>query len=266
VIPVARPLLEGRVALITGGTDGIGKAIALRFLAEGASLVVTGRRADKGDELMQEVGPSAPLAFVQADATNSEDARRVAAAAHDRFGPVGILVNNVGGTRGEFGPFHELGDDTWTATVALNIYSAVAATRAVVPDMLQLRWGRIVLMSSLEGKMCTLPGIAPYVTVKHALAGMAKAIAFDYGAAGITCNALCPGYVEISTRQRKGARTLEAGEAGTTTPQENYLRLARTGRHTTLDEVADAAVMVCGEHGGAITGTAISIDGGSSPY
>jgi NAD(P)-dependent dehydrogenase (short-subunit alcohol dehydrogenase family) len=259
--------LEGRVALVTGGTDGIGRAIALRLLAEGARVAVTGRRVEKGDELVAEVGDPARLVFVCADATVPDDAARVVSEVRQGLGPVSVLVNNVGGGTGQYGPIHELEPDAWTRNVELNLYSAVWATRAVVPDMLAARWGRILMVSSLEGKMPTLPGIGPYVASKHALIGLAKSIAFDYGSEGITCNTLCPGYVDIPTRQRGQARAAaKRAEGRYADPQENYRLLTKTGRHATLDEVAEAALLLVGERSGAITGTTLNVDGGSSPY
>lgn len=258
--------LGGRTALVTGGTEGIGRAIALRFLSAGARVAVTGRRREKGEQLISEV-TSGDLIFVQADATSPEATSATVAEVHERFGPIGILVNNVGGGTGEYGPIHELDPGAWERNMALNFYSAVWMTRAVVPDMIAQRWGRIIMMSSLEGKLPTLPGIGPYVAAKHALIGLAKSVAFDYGNDGVTCNALCPGYVEIPTRTRSQSSSAGKSQTGRyANPQENYKMLSRIGRHATLDEVSTAALLLAGPDSGAITGTTINVDGGSSPY
>lgn len=258
--------LDGKVALVTGGTEGIGRTIVRKLHAEGARVVATGRRAEKGEALLEEIGDDR-VVFVQADATVPEDAERAAAEARTRFGPVGILVNNVGGGTGEFGPIHELSLDAWEGNLRLNLMSAILVTRAVVPDMLELGWGRIIMMSSLEGKLPTLPGIGPYVTAKHALIGLTKSIAFDYGERGITCNAICPGYVEIPHRpSRQSKAAAQKADERYADPQANYKRLTRTGRHATPDEVAQAVLFLAGEHSGAVTGTTINVDGGSAPY
>jgi NAD(P)-dependent dehydrogenase (short-subunit alcohol dehydrogenase family) len=252
--------------LVTGGTEGIGRAIALRLLDDGARVVVTGRRKEPGRLLVEEFGDRG-LAFVQADATAAGEADRVAEEAASRFGPVGVLVNNVGGGTGEYGPVHELSENAWTGNIELNLMSAVRMTRAVVPQMLGLGWGRIVMISSLEGKMPTLPGIGPYVATKHALIGLTKSVALDYGEHGITCNALCPGYVEIPTRaSRQGKAAAKKTGGRYSDPQANYRLLSRTGRHATLEEVANAAAFLVGPHSGAVTGTTLNVDGGSSPY
>ena len=255
---------SGRVALITGGTEGIGKAVALRLLEDGLSVAVTGRRTELGEKLLAEVGDNSGVSFIRADALDPDDASRVAAECRERFGSIDVLVNNVGGSTGDFGPIHELDPSVWERTMALNVYSAVWMTRAVVPEMLATGWGRIIMIASLEGKLPTLPHVGPYVAAKHAVIGLAKSIALDYGPHGITCNAVCPGYVEIPTRIRKAARRVAEGRYAD--PQQNYKDLTRTGRHATLDEVAHAVAMLVDDRGGAITGTTINVDGGSSPY
>lgn len=255
-----------RTALVTGGTEGIGRAIALRLLDDGARVVVTGRRVEPGALLVEEHGDRG-LAFVRADATAPGEADRAAEEAGGLFGPIGVLVNNVGGGNGEYGPIHELSEEAWTGNIELNLMSAVRMTRAVVPQMLGLGWGRIVMVSSLEGKMPTLPGIGPYVATKHALIGLAKSVALDYGERGITCNALCPGYVEIPTRaSRQGKAAAKRTGGRYSDPQANYRLLTRTGRHATLEEVANAAAFLVDSHSGAVTGTSLNVDGGSSPY
>lgn len=262
----AQGALDGKVAVVTGGTEGIGRAIVRRLHADGACVVATGRRAEAEAAMLEQDGDDR-LAFVRADATAAEDAERVAAEVKARFGPAGILVNNVGGGTGEYGPIHRLSLGAWEGNLSLNLMSAVLMTRALVPDMLELGWGRIVMMSSLEGKMPTLPGIGPYVTAKHALLGLAKSIAFDYGEQGITCNAVCPGYVEIPTRtSRQSKAAADRSEGRYSDPHANYRRLSRTGRHATLDEVATAVSFLVGENSGAITGTSLNVDGGSSPF
>ncbi|EHI13545.1 SDR family NAD(P)-dependent oxidoreductase [Mycolicibacterium thermoresistibile] len=258
-------MTKPRNALVTGGTDGIGKAIALRLRADGMRVAVTGRNAERGAQLVDEVGCPEEFVFIRSDATDPHDAERVAAEVRNALGGIGVLVNNVGGgSSNEFGYIHDLDPDAWLDSFNRNVMSAIRMTRAVVPDMLAASWGRIVMMSSLEGKMPTLPKIGPYVTSKHALLGLTKSLAFDYGAHGITCNAVCPGYVHIPTRQRKASKAFDEGRFAD--PQQNYKDLSRIGRHIELDEVAHAVSMLVAEESSAITGTTLNIDGGSSPY
>ncbi|PBC47572.1 hypothetical protein CJ177_42245 [Rhodococcus sp. ACPA1] len=256
---------EPRIALVTGGTDGIGKAIALRLLDDGMRVAVTGRNAAKGVELADSVGRPDHFRYIESDALDPEDAARVVSQCHASLGTIDVLVNNVGGgSSSEFGYIHDLDPSVWADSFNRNVLTAIRMTHAVVPDMLERKWGRIVMMASLEGKMPTLPKVGPYVTSKHALIGLAKSIAFDYGTDGITCNAVCPGYVHIPTRVRKASKALAEGRFAD--PQQNYRDLSRIGRHTELNEVAHAVSMLVAEESAAITGTALNIDGGSSPY
>ncbi|MCZ4650577.1 SDR family NAD(P)-dependent oxidoreductase [Gordonia amicalis] len=254
-----------RTALVTGGTDGIGRAIALRLLDDGLRVAVTGRNVEKGTALADEVGRPEDFVFIESDALDPADAGKVTARVHEALGPIGVLVNNVGGgSKNEFGYIHELDPAVWADSLARNVLTSIRMTHAVVPDMLEANWGRIVMVASLEGKMPTLPKVGPYVTSKHALLGLAKSIAFDYGENGITCNAVCPGYVHIPTRVRKASAALAEGRYAD--PQQNYRDLARIGRHIELPEVAHAVAMLVSEDASAITGTSLNVDGGSSPY
>lgn len=258
---------EGRVALVTGGTEGIGRAIALSLLDAGAKVAVTGRRAEKGQELLDAADAGDRLIFVEADALATGEPARVAAEVRDRLGPIEILVNNVGGGTGEYGRIDTIDPGSFRRGFELNVMTSVDMTHAVLPQMVDGGWGRILMVASVEGKLPTLPGVGPYVTAKHALIGLAKSIAFDVGELGITCNTLCPGYVEIPTRVRKQSSSAGRANVGRyANPQENYKLLTRTGRHASLDEVAHGALSLLAENAGAITGTTLNVDGGSSPY
>lgn len=257
----------GRVALVTGGTEGIGKAIALLLLQFGAKVAVTGRRAEKGEALLAEAEAGDRLIFVEADALAPGESARVASHVAEKLGPIEILVNNVGGGTGEYGRIDTIDPGSFRRGFELNVMTSVEMTHAVLPQMVAGEWGRILMVASVEGKLPTLPGVGPYVTAKHALIGLSKSIAFDVGELGITCNTLCPGYVEIPTRVR--TQSSSAGKANVgrySDPQQNYKLLTRTGRHATLDEVAHGALSLVAEHAGAITGTTLNVDGGSSPY
>ncbi|GAA4681334.1 SDR family NAD(P)-dependent oxidoreductase [Gordonia humi] len=258
---------EGRVALVTGGTEGIGRAIATALLDDGAHVAVTGRRAEKGARMLAALDVGDRLHFIESDALADGEPGRVARLVADRLGPIEILVNNVGGGTGEYGRIDTISPDSYRRGFELNVMTSVEATHAVLPQMIERGWGRILMVASLEGKLPTLPGVGPYVTAKHALIGLAKSIAFDVGEFGITCNTLCPGYVDIPTRVR--SQSASAGRANSgryADPQTNYKLLTRTGRHATLDEVAHGAMSLLAESAGAITGTTLNVDGGSSPF
>jgi NAD(P)-dependent dehydrogenase (short-subunit alcohol dehydrogenase family) len=256
--------LEGRTAVVTGGTDGLGLAIARAFLDHGAAVLVSGRSEEKGAMAVDALGTLGKIRFLAANALLQPDAERVVDTALAEFGRVDVLVNNVGGSAG-FARVHELSDEAWQHAMTLNLHSAFWATRRVLPSMMGNGHGRIINMSSVEGKQATMPAVSHYVTAKHALHGFTKALALEYGRSGITCNALCPGAVPTSSRPTGDAA---AKAAGMTREQfvAHYLDATKTGRLNTPEEVAAVAVLLAGPAGGGITGALWSVDGGTSPW
>jgi 3-hydroxybutyrate dehydrogenase/3-oxoacyl-[acyl-carrier protein] reductase len=257
-------LLEGRVALVTGGTEGLGRAIAEAFVAESGTVIISGRSREKGQQALESINAGTSLRFMAADATNRESTEDLVDRCLADFGSIDVLVNNVGGGTG-FGRAHELSDEAWDRAMVLNVKSAFWAVRRAVPAMIERGWGRIINMSSVEGKEATMAAISPYVTAKHALHGFTKAVATDYGSDGITCNAICPGKVPTESRP--------AGEAAAAAARMTYdqflnhfIDATRIGRLNSAAEIAAVAVLLASELGGGVTGVAWSVDGGTASW
>ena len=255
--------LAGRVALITGGTRGIGRGIAEAFLAEGARVVVNGRSPDKGAELLAELGAGERAYFVAGDARAQSDVERVVDAVVAHFGRVDVLVNNAGGSSG-YALVAELSDDAWREAFDWIVNSTFWATRRALRDMLPRRWGRVINISSVEGKRANKAAVAHYITAKHALNGFTKAVAFEYGPHGITCNAICPGAIETDMMRSAGPAAAQA--VGITYAEflDRYAQEAAIKRLNTVEEVAAVAVMLASEAGGGVTGSLIDVDGGTA--
>lgn len=202
---VATGSLDGRVAVITGSTRSIGRAIAEAFLADGATVVISGRSELKGKQALEEMDAGDRAVFHPCDANSQEDIEGLADFAAERFGRLDIWVNNVGGTSG-FAPIHELSDEAWNDALKLNLNAYFYGTRRALPKMLAGGWGRIINISSVEGKQANKPAISHYITNKHAIHGLTKATAFEYGTQGITCNAICPGAVDTDLMRAAGRR------------------------------------------------------------
>jgi 3-hydroxybutyrate dehydrogenase len=256
--------LQDRVALVTGGSRGIGRAIAEAFLAEGAKVTITGTNADKGAQAIHEMARPDDTLFVQADAKTREDCERAVDAAIERFGRVDILVNNAGGASNH-APVADLSDEAMDDALKWNLWSTFWSSRKVVKPMVERGWGRIINMSSVEGKVGK-PGIAIYVTAKHAVNGFTKSMAQELGTTGVTVNALCPGVIETDITRAEGPGAAEA--MGITYEQliEHFAQEAATKRVMEVEDVAAVAVLLASDAGGGITGSLISIDGGTAPY
>jgi NAD(P)-dependent dehydrogenase (short-subunit alcohol dehydrogenase family) len=248
------------VAVITGGGRGIGRALAQRFAAEGATVVISSRTATDLDAVLAGIaaadGP--PGLAVVADASDRDDARRPVHAALDRFGRVDILVNNVGGSVGRaHDPF--TGDDaSFEDTLALNLTSAWWTTRAALPAMREQQWGRVISIGSGASKRAA--GTVAYTTAKHALIGLTKQLAQATGADGITVNLLCPGWTNTSLLDFEKV----AQRNGTTVDEAMAVAHADNAQHRVLeaDELAGMATLLASDEGAGITGQVISVDGG----
>jgi len=255
--------LDGKVATITGGTAGIGRAIAEAFLAEGASVVINGRNADRGQQVVSELGGDR-VAFHQGDATTKEGVEQAVEAAVEHFGQIDIMVNNAGGAK-RLAPLVDLYDEDWDLVMKWNLYSTFWGTRAALRHMLPRNYGRIINISSVEGKHGK-PVLTAYVAAKHAINGLTKAVAKEVGTQGVTVNAICPGLVITDIIRDNGPATAQA--MGITFDEMVGLFAAESAikRPNTVDEVAAVAVLLASDVGAGITGAIYSVDGGTAAY
>jgi 3-hydroxybutyrate dehydrogenase len=254
--------LDGRIALVTGGTRGIGRGIAEAFLAEGARVVLSARSPEKGAGCLAELGAGERAHFVAGDVRVQADVERAVDETIARYGRIDVLVNNAGGSSG-YAPVAELSDAAWRDAMAWILDSTFWATRRALRDMLPRRWGRVINISSVEGKQASKAAVAHYITAKHALNGFTKAVAFEYGAQGITSNAICPGAIETDLMRDNGPAAARA--AGITYAEflERYAQESAIKRLNTVAEVAAVAVLLASAAGGGITGALMDVDGGT---
>jgi NAD(P)-dependent dehydrogenase (short-subunit alcohol dehydrogenase family) len=257
--------LQGRVAVITGGTRGIGRGIADAFLAAGATVMISGKSADKGKQALAEMGVGDRAGFVTCDVRESAEIDNLFEQTVQQFGRVDILVNNAGGSDG-FAPIHQMSDEAWENALAWNLTAVFRATRRAIPLMLENGWGRVINISSVEGKQANKAMISHYITNKHAINGFTKATSFEYATQGVTSNAICPGAIETDIMRLAGAQVAE--QAGITYQQflDGYAADAAIKRLNTVDEVAAMATLLASDLGGGITGALLNVDGGTSQY
>ena len=261
----AVPLLDKRVAVITGGTRGIGRGIAEAFAAQGAAVVISGKSREKGEQALDEMGVGDRAMFISCDVRRQEDVNNLIDQAAQRYGSVDIMVNNAGGSD-RFALVHEMSDEAWQNALDFNLNAAFWGTRRALRYMLEHGWGRLINISSVEGKQGNKPAVSHYITNKHAINGLTKAVATEYGTRGITCNAICPGAIETDTMRELGPQA--AASAGITYQQflDNYAAESAIKRLNTVEEVAAMAILLASDLGAGITGSLINVDGGTSQW
>ncbi len=253
-------ILEGKRAVVTGGGRGIGAAVARILAAEGAAVVVSARNQDEISAVAADLCARGAKAWgVPCDVTDPAQVAALAAAAEDHLGQVDILVNNAGIAHSA--PLRSITLDTWNRIFAVNVTGTFLCTQAFMPGMVQRRWGRVVNVASIAARTGA-PYIAAYAASKHAVLGFTRSVAAEVAAAGVTVNAVCPGYVDTEmTRESvervvaKTGRTAEEAVASMvgTSPQRRLLE---------ADEVAYLVLTLCDPRARGVNGQAVVLDGG----
>jgi len=257
--------VSGKVAVVTGASRGIGRAIADALVSAGASVMISGTSLDKGKQALEEMAAGDRAAFRRADARVQADQEALIDAAAEQFGGVDILVNNAGGSSG-FALVADLADDAWQEAANWVFNSAFWATRRALPHMVRSGWGRVVNISSLEAKTAQTPMASHYSSFKAALNAFSRCVAAEYATAGITSNAICPGAVETDLMLVTGASNAAAAGISYEAFKDAYAQQALTKQLNTVEQVAALAMLLVSPAGGGITGTAINVDGGTSPW
>lgn len=244
--------LKGRVALVTGGSKGLGKAMAHTFSAAGADVFITSRHAEELESAAAEItrDTSGRVAWSVADQTRRSDSDAIAEAALKKFGRVDVLVNNAGSNIPQ--AVDQIKDPDWDRIVELNLNSCMALSRALVPQMKERRWGRIIHISSIMG-LASKSGRDSYSATKAALIGLARAMALDLGRHGITVNCLAPGPFLTDL----------PGKMLTAEEKKSFADRTAVGRWGDPAELGGPALMLASDAGSYITGTVLVVDGGT---
>jgi 3-oxoacyl-[acyl-carrier protein] reductase len=241
--------LSGRVALVTGASQGIGRACALKLAASGATVAVAARSQEKLADLVKEIEGGGGKAFAfPLDVVDEEQVKSTFKSAIAQFGKIDILVNNAGITRDQLVMRMKRAD--WDAVLSTNLTSAYLCTQQAIGSMLKQRWGRIINVTSVFGQMGQA-GQANYAASKAGLIGLTMAIAREVGSRSITCNAVAPGFIET-------AMTSGFSEEF----KQNALKLIPLGRVGTPEDVANAVAFLASDEASYITGHVLSINGG----
>lgn len=256
-------MLNGKVALVTGSTSGIGLGIASQLAAQGAHVVLNGFGDVDGARaaVLQAGNPhGVRVGYHGADMSKPADIEAMVRYAETDFGKVDILVNNAGI---QFvSPVESFPTDKWDAILAINLSSAFHSTRMALPGMRERNWGRIINVASAHGLVASANKSA-YVAAKHGLVGLTKSVALETATTGITCNAICPGWVltplvqqQIETRAAREGITIEKARVDLLGEKQPSLQFV------TPEQLGDLAVFLCSSSAANVRGVAWNMDGG----
>ncbi len=242
-------MLEGKIAIVTGASRGIGRTTAVKMAEAGADLVVCARSADALAELVKEIEALGRKALaVTVDVAKTADIENLIAQALATFGRIDILVNNAGITRD--GLLLRMKDDDWDAVLETNLKSAFLLTRAVAKPMTKQRSGRIINISSVVGEMGN-PGQANYCASKAGLIGLTKSVARELARRSITVNAVTPGFIETDMTEELGEKARNDLTA--------QIPLGRLGQ---AEDIAQAVIYLASDRSGYVTGQVLGVNGG----
>ncbi|SFD63990.1 SDR family NAD(P)-dependent oxidoreductase [Paracidovorax konjaci] len=246
-----------RHALVTGGSRGIGAAIALRLVREGMHVTVLGR--DLQALLAFCAADGGRLHGVSADVADAQQVAQAFDEARSRFGPVQVLVNNAG--QAESAPFLKTDAALWQRMMDVNLTGTMLCTQAALPGMLSAGWGRIVNVASTAGQV-GYAYVAAYCAAKHGVIGLTRALALEMAAKGVTVNAVCPGYTDTDIVRQSVARIVAKTGRSAQEAQEGFVRSNPQRRLVAPDEVADAVAWLCTDGARAVNGQSLSVSGG----
>lgn len=259
-------LLKGQVAIITGGGRGIGRAIAHRFAAEGAAVLLAARVQSQVDAVAAELKSAGQkAAAIAADVSQESDCQKIAAEARKHFGHINILVNNAG-VLGPVKSVEEISPKEWDEVIAVNLRGPFLLSRLVLAEMYERGSGAIVNISSVAAKGAFLWN-SPYAASKAGLVGFTRTLAAEAARRGVRVNAICPGPVpETEMSQALGKALADRLHADQEKLFQALLERILQGKPQTASDIADAALFLASSQSAAITGQTLNVDGGMSFY
>lgn len=256
-------MLKGKTALVTGSTSGIGSGIARKLAANGANLILNGFGAADEIETLRaglEKEFSIKCIYINADLSKTAEIESLVNTANRSTTGIDILINNAGIQHTAL--VEDFPAEKWDLIIALNLSAAFHLTRLILPDMKKKNWGRIINIASVHGLVASVQKAA-YVAAKHGLVGLSKVVALECAETGITCNAICPGWVltplvqkQIDDLAKKQGISIEAASEALLSEKQP------SKRFTSIEQLGDLAAFLCSDGAANLTGSSIPVDGG----
>ena len=256
--------LQNKIALITGGGRGIGRAIALAFAHEGARVSICARTGDEIEKVANEINRLYPgrAAYDVCDVSDPDDVDQFFLSSYNSFDHrwPDIVVNNAG--IAESAPLYKTDNELWLRHLSINLSGTFYCMRAALPPMIERGWGRIINVASIAGKTGG-PYIAAYSASKHGVLGLTRSAAMEVATKGITVNAICPGYVDTEMTTRGIENITKKTRLSADEAMESIKKMSPQNRIIEPEEVAFLALLLASDEGRGINGQAINVDGGT---
>jgi 3-hydroxybutyrate dehydrogenase len=258
--------MQGKTALITGSTSGIGLGMARCFAKAGANIILNGFGSEAEIQAVQKEieALGVQVMFSGADMSKPEQIKQLCDDALAKFGAVDVLVNNAGIQH--VAPIDEFPPEKWDAIIAINLSSAFHLSRLLIPAMKANKWGRIINVASVHGLVAS-PFKSAYISAKHGIVGMTKAVALEVAPFGITCNAICPGYVLTPLVEKQIPDQAKTHGISEQEVKEKIMLANHAIKDfVSVDDLAQSALFLCADSSKMITGIALPVDGGWSAH
>ena len=253
--------LRDKIVLITGGSGGLGQALAEAFARCASRVVITARDAERLGGVAEKIARNgAQVLSLPCDISRRDQVRHLGNEIKQRWGDVDILINNAGIARAV--SFSDMPDELWDNTIATNLTGAYNCCKFFLPAMIQAKWGRIINVASTTAKV-GFSHVSAYAASKHGLLGLTRSLALETARQGVTVNAICPGYIDDERTQENAKLMAEKTGKSVGDVLKLFAASAPQNRLIAPDEVASLALLIASEKLGAMTGQAVNVDGGA---